>query len=102
MDDDLHSCLQTWQIAWNLILDSELHDLPKPQKVNPVLHWSGDFSIQQLKLWQKDASELTLEFLWKEFEAYYKPQSNELHAHYDLLQKLKQGKLPCVDWYTKL
>ena len=55
-----------------------------------------------MESWQKDASELTLEFLWKEFKAYCKPQSNELHACYDLLKKLKQGKLPCDDWYTKL
>ena len=67
-----------------------------------LLRWSGDFHIQQLKSWQKDASDLTLEFLWKEFEAYCKPQSNELHAHYDVLKKLKQARLPCDDWYTKL
>ena len=29
MNDDLYSCFQTWQIACNLILDSELCDLPK-------------------------------------------------------------------------
>ena len=67
MNDDLYSHFQTWQIPCNLILNSEFCDLPKPQKVNTVLCWSGDFSIQQLKLWQKDASELTPEFLWKEF-----------------------------------
>ena len=66
----------------------------------PLLVWR--FCIQQLELWQKDASELTLEFLLKEFKAYCKPQLNELHAHYDLLKKLKQGKLPCDDWYMKL
>ena len=102
MNDDLYSCFQTWQIACNLIFDSELCDLPEPRKVNTLLHWSGDFGIQQLKSWQKDASELTLEFLWKEFEAYCKPQSNELCAHYDVLKKLKQARLPCDDWYTKL
>ena len=91
----LYSCFQTWQIACNLIFNSELCDLPKPQKVNTVLCWSGDFSIQQLKSWQKDAIKLTLEFLWKEFEAYCKPQSNELCAHYDQLKKLNQRNLPC-------
>ena len=40
--------------------------------------------------------------MWKEFEAYCKPQSNELCAHYDVLKKLKQARLPCDDWYTKL
>ena len=47
MNDDLYLHFQTWQIACNLILDSELCDLPEP--LNTVLHWSGDFSIQQLK-----------------------------------------------------
>ena len=30
MNDDLYSHFQTWQIACNLIFDSELCDLPKP------------------------------------------------------------------------
>ena len=30
MNDDLYSCFQTWKIACNLILDSELCDLPEP------------------------------------------------------------------------
>ena len=40
--------------------------------------------------------------MWKESKVYCKPQSNELCAHYDLLKKLKQRKLPCDDWYMKL
>ena len=30
MNDDLYSCFQTWQIACNLIFDSEFCDLPEP------------------------------------------------------------------------
>ena len=30
MNDDLYSRFQTWQIACNLIFDSELCDLPEP------------------------------------------------------------------------
>ena len=30
MNDDLYSRFQTWQIACNLILDSEFCDLPEP------------------------------------------------------------------------
>ena len=62
-------------------------------KHSPSLVWRLWHSIQQLKSRQKDASELTLEFLWKEFEAYCKPQSNELHARYDVLKETKASKV---------
>ena len=43
-----------------------------------------------------------LNFIWGEYESYCKPQSNELHAWYDILKKLTQGSLPADDWMTKL
>ena len=82
MDDGLYSHFQTWKISCNLILDSELCELSEVRK--------------------KEPSQLTLNFIWGEYESYCKPQSNELCARYDVLKKLTQGSLPANDWMTKL
>ena len=102
MGDGLYSRFQTWKISCNLILDSELCELSEVRKVNTLLRWSGDFGIKKLKSWQKEPSQLTLDFIWDEYESYCKPQSNELRARYDVLKKLTQGSLPADDWMTKL
>ena len=102
MDDGLYSHFQTWKISCNLILDSELCELSEVRKINTLLCWSSDFGIKKLKSWQKEPSQLTLNFIWGEYESYCKPQSNELRAWYDILKKLTQGSLPVDDWMTKL
>ena len=51
-------------------------------------------------MWQKDKTNLTLTFIWNEFETYCKPHSNELRARYKLFKQLSQGTTPCDDWYT--
>ena len=51
-------------------------------------------------MWQKDKTNLTLTFIWNEFETYCKLHSNELQAQYKLFKQLSQGTTPCDDWYT--
>ena len=102
MDDGLYSRFQTWKISCNLIMDSELCELSEVRKINTLLRWSSDFGIKKLKSWQKEPSQLTLNFIWGEYESYCKLQSNELRAQYDILKKLTQGSLPADDWMTKL
>ena len=55
---------------------------------------------KNLKVWQKDKTNLTLTFIWNEFETYCKPHSNELQAQYELFKQLSQGTTPCDDRYT--
>ena len=102
MDDGLYTRFQTWKISCNLIMDSELCELSEVRKINTILCWSGDFGIKKLKSWQKEPSQLMLNFIWGEYESYCKPQSNELRAWYDVLKKLTQGLLPADDSMTKL
>ena len=51
-------------------------------------------------MWQKDKTNLTLTFIWNEFETYCKPHSNELRVRDKLFKQLSQGTTPCDDWYT--
>ena len=97
MDDGLYSHFQTWKISCNLIMDSELCELLEVRKINTLLCWSRDFGIKKLKSWQKEPSQLMLNFIWGEYESYCKPQSNELRAKYNVLKKLTQGSLPADD-----
>ena len=101
MDDGLYSCFQTWKISCNLILDSELCELSEVRKVKTLLRWSSDFGIKKLKSWQKEQSQLTLNFIWGEYKSYCKPQSNELHG---MTSSRNSPKVhyPANDWMTKL
>ena len=78
MDDGLYSHFQDWKLECELILDGEPAEIVKPQKVNTLIHWTGSFGLKNLKVWQKDKTNLTLVFIWKEFETDCKPHSNEL------------------------
>ena len=78
MDDGLYSRFQDWKLEHELILGVELTEIAEPQKVNTLIRWAGSFSFKNLKVWQKDKTNLTLTFIWKEFETYCKPCSNEL------------------------
>ena len=78
MDDGLYSCFQDWKLECELILDGELAEIVEPQKVNTLIQWAGSFGLKNLKVWQKDKTNLTLTFIWNEFETYCKPHSNKL------------------------
>ena len=100
MDNGLYSCFQDWKLECELILDGELAEIAEPRKVNTLIRWAGSFGLKNLKVWQKDKTNLTLTFIWNEFETYCKPHSNELQAWYKLFKQLSQGTTPCDDWYT--
>ena len=100
MDDGLYSRFQDWKLECELILDGELAEIAESRKVNTLIRWAGSYGLKQLKVWQKDKTALSLKFIWKEFETYCKPHSNELRARYELFKQLCQGNNPCDDWYT--
>ena len=76
MDNGLYSHFQDWKLECELILDGELTEIAEPQKAT-LIQWAGSFGLKNLKVWQKDTN-LTLTFIWKEFETYCKPHLNEL------------------------
>ena len=46
------------------------------------------------------SAELTLDTIWGKFEEFCKPQSNEVHAQFDLLTSFKQGNHSVDEWYN--
>ena len=102
MNDELYSRFKTWKLECEIIFDSAYASVTESIKVNTLLRWSGQFGIQKFQSWGKDRKDLSLEFMWSEFESYCKPASNILRARYDLLKKLSQSNKPCDDWFTIL
>ena len=102
MNDELFNRFKTWKLECEILLDSVYSGVPENCKVNTLLRWSGQFGLQKFQSWGKDRKDLTLDFMWSEFEGYCKPASNILRARYDLLKKLSQNNRPADDWFTAL
>jgi len=102
MNDELYSRFKTWKLECEIILDSIYANFSEAIRVNTLLRWSGQFGMHKFQSWGKERSDLTLDFMWEEFEGYCKPASNILRARYDLLKKLSQDKKPADDWFTAL
>ena len=50
--------------------------------------------------WSLPKQELTLDTIWVRFEEFFKPQSNEVRAHFDLLTIFCQGNRNVDIWYN--
>ena len=46
--------------------------------------------------------QLTLDTIWGRYEEFCKPQSNEVHARFDLLTSFKQGSHSVDEWCNAL
>ena len=63
MDDGLYLRFHDWKLECELILDGKLTEIAEPQKVNTLIQWAGSFGLKNLKVWQKDKTNLTLTFI---------------------------------------
>ena len=95
VNDGLYHRFLKWHLKCENILECELAALPECQQCKKVIAWSGDFDMDQYVSWGLPSDELTLAIIWGNFEEFCKPQSNEVHAQFDLLTSFRQGKLQC-------
>ena len=56
--------------------------------------------MDQYVYWGLPTNQLTLDIIWGKFEEFCKPQSNEVHARFDLLTSFKQGNRNVDEWYN--
>ena len=82
------------------ILECEHAALPEPQQCKKVIAWSWDFGMDQYVSWGLTTDELELDTIWSQFEEFSKPQSNEVHARFDLLTSFHQGSKSVEEWYN--
>ena len=56
--------------------------------------------MDQYVSWGLPTDQLTLDTIWERFEEFCKPQSNEVHARFDLLTSFRQGSRSVDEWYN--
>ena len=56
--------------------------------------------MDQYESWSLPTDQLTLDTIWGRFEEFCKPQSNEVHARFDLLTSFRQGSRSVDEWYN--
>ena len=100
VNDSLYHCFLKWKLKCENILECELAALPEPQQCKKLKAWSGDFGMDQYVSWGLTKDELELETIWSWFEEFCKPQSNEVHARFDLLTGFHQGSKNVDEWYN--
>ena len=82
------------------ILECELAALPDCQKYKKVIVWSDNFGMDQYVSWGLSKDDTNLETIWERFEDFCKPQSNQVHAWFDLLTSFCQGNKSINEWYN--
>ena len=65
-----------------------------------MIQWSGDAGLDKYISWTLPTEEITLQTIWSRFEDFCKPQSNTVHARFDLLMTFLQGNRSMDEWYT--
>ena len=56
--------------------------------------------MDQYISWGLTKDEIELETIWSQFEEFCKPESNEVHARFDLLTSFCQGSKSVDEWYN--
>ena len=85
VDDALHSRFIGWRIKCENILDCQLAILQENTKCEQVIQWSGAAGLDMYISWNLPKEEITLQTIWSRFKDFCKPQSNAVHARFDLL-----------------
>ena len=52
---------------------------------------AGDPGLDMYISWALPTADVTLQAIWSRFEDFCKPQSNAVHAQFDLLTSFQQG-----------
>ena len=100
VNDSLYHHFLKWKLKCENIFECELAALPEPQQCKKLIAWSGDFGMDQYVSWGLTKDGLELKTIWSQFEEFCKPQSNEVHARFDLLTSLCQGSKSVDEWYN--
>ena len=100
VDDALHSRFLRWKIKCENILDWELAILQESAKCKKVVQWSGDAGLDIYIPWALPTEEVILQTILSRFEDFCKPQSNAVHARFDLLMTFQQGNRSIDEWYN--
>ena len=100
IDDALHSRFIRWKIKCENILNCKLAILQESAKCKKVIQWSGDPGLDMYISWNLPTVEVTLQTKWSRLKYFCNPQSNAVHARFDLLTAFQQGNRSIDKWYN--
>ena len=100
VNDTLYHRFLKWCLKCEDILECELVALPVKQKCKKVIALSGDFGMDPYVSWCLSVEELNLVTIWRKFEEFYKPQSNEVRDEFDLLTSFRHRSRSLDEWYN--
>ena len=91
VNDAIYHRFMKWHLKCENIPECELAALPEHQKCKKVIARSGDFSTDHYVSWGLSNKDLNLDTIWRKYEEFCKPQTNEVHTHFDLFTSFWQG-----------
>ena len=99
---DIHKRYTLFMQKCSLIFDGPLSNKPEGQKARLLLLWAGDkgLEIYNTARWEDEADKFKLKPIFEKFEAYTRPQSNQILSRYQL-RCLKQDDMPLEEFLTK-
>ena len=100
IDNALHSRSVQWKIKCENILDCELSILQESAKCKKVIQWHRDVGLHMYISWALAAADVKSQTIWTKFKEFWKPQSNVIHARFDLLTSFRQGNRRIDKWYN--
>ena len=101
-DEGLYSRYKMWKQRCELLFSGPMNETDEPVKCKYLLYWAGERGLELFNSWGlSDDQEKVLKNYWDNFEAFIKPQSNELMAAWELNQT-KQDNLSLEEFITKL
>ena len=83
---DIHKRYKLFKQKCSLIFDGPLSNKPEGKKAWLLLLWAGDkgLEIYNTARWEDEADQFKLKPIFEKFEAYTKPQSNQILSRYQL------------------
>ena len=100
VSESLYHRFLKWKLKCENILNCELAILPEAKKCNKVIVWSVDFGMDQYVSWCLPTKDLSLDVIWAKYEDFWKPQTNDIRARFDLLTSFRQGNRSFDEWYN--
>ena len=99
---DIHKQYKLFMQKCSLIFDGPLSNKPEGQKARLLLLWAGNkgLEIYNTARWEEEADKFKLKPIFEKFEAYTRPQSNQILSRYQL-RCLKQDDMPLEEFLTK-
>ena len=99
---DIHKRFKLFKQKCSLIFDGPLSNKTEGQKARLLLLRAGDkgLEIYNTATWENEADQFKLKLVFEKFEAYTKPQSNQILSRYQL-RCLKQDDMPLEEFLTK-